>query len=179
MSSRSRSEHLAPGQPSKILRAVKGGWSLVTGKRNYVADLASSSESGLARLAQRRKWLVVAFVVGLIGTALGWIVALRFPFVVSSIYSYGVNTDLPSRYSTLLTVLLMSIPFAPPFTSVFAFSHLVSPPTPESGMASGVMASFEYRQRSHRQALTFIVAGMAGALNCLLLIIALTSATGH
>src|SRR6266849_7989674 len=51
----------------------------------------------------------------------------------------------------LLNVLLMSIPFAPPFISFFALGNLLlhSPPEPE--IASGVMSSFEYRQRSSKR----------------------------
>jgi hypothetical protein len=41
------------------------------------------------------------------------------------------------------------------------------------------MSTFEYRQKSSRQTLIFIVAGMAGALNCLLLLIVVTTLTGH
>ena len=164
---------------SKISRAVKSGWSLATGKHNYVANLAANSGSGLARLAQRRRWLGTAFVLGVTGTVLGWVVALRFPRVVSTIYSYGVNSNLPSRYSILITVLLMSVPFAPPFTFVFALSHLLFPGPPEPDITSGVMSAFQYRHQSNRQAMIVITAGMFGALNCLLLIVTIASATGH
>jgi hypothetical protein len=164
---------------SKISRTWRNAVSLARGKRDYVADLAADSQSGLARLTQRRKWLIAAAVLGLIGTAVGWLVALRFPYFISNIYSYGVNSNLPSRYSTLLTVLLMSIPFAPPFIVVFALSHLLFPLPTEPLIEPGVMSSFEYGQQSSKQALVLIVAGMAGALNCLLLIIAVTNATGH
>lgn len=112
---------------SKFPRTVKTAVSLFRGKRDYAEDLAAGFDSGLVRVAQRRKWLLVAFVLGLVAIAIVWIVALRFPYGVSVIYSNGVNSNLPSRYSTLLSVLLMSIPFAPPFISTFALGNLLFP----------------------------------------------------
>ena len=156
---------------SKLSRIVKSAVSLAKGKRNYATDLAVSYDAGLVKLAQHRKWLLAAVVFGLIATVLVWIVALRFPHAVSVIYANGVNSDLPSRYSTVLTILLMSVPFGPPFISVFALTHLLFPSPMEPELASGVMSSFDYAQKSNKRSLIIIVAGVVGALNCLLLII--------
>jgi hypothetical protein len=108
---------------SKIYRTLRRVLSLVMSKRNYVEDLAANSESGLLKLTQRRAWLLRAFVFGSIATVFVWIAALRFPYAASGILWNGFNSNLPSRYSTLLTVLVMSIPFAPPFVSAFAFGQ--------------------------------------------------------
>jgi hypothetical protein len=164
---------------SKISRALGRALSLAKSKRNYVEDLAANSESGLLKLTQRRTWLLPVFVSGLIATVLVWIAALRFPYAASGILSNGFNSNLPSRYSTLLTVLVMSIPFTPPFISLFALGHLLFPAPPEPEIVSGVMSSFEYRQRSTKRWLIVIAAGMFGALNCILLVIAISSATGN
>ena len=164
---------------SKISRALRRALSLATSKRNYVEDLAANSESGLLNLTQSRTWLLPAFVFGSIATVLVWIAALRFPYAASRILSNGFNSNLPSRYSTLLTVLVMSIPFAPPFISLFALGNMLFPSPPEPEIASGVMSTFEYRQRSNKRWLIVIAAGMCGALNCLLLVIAISSATGY
>jgi hypothetical protein len=134
---------------SRISRAVKRAISLGRSKRNYVEDLAVGSEAGLLKLTQRRAWLLPAFVCGVIATVLVWIVALRFPSAASDILSNGFGSNLPSRYSMLLTVLVMLIPFAPPFISLFALGHLLCPLPPESEIARGVMSTFEYTQESH------------------------------
>jgi len=164
---------------SRFSRALKTVLSLAKGKRDYAQNLAVSADSGLVKLTQRRIWLLVAFLFGLIATVSIWIVALRFPFAVSALYSNGVNSNLPSRYSTLLTVLLMSIPFAPPFISLFALGNLLFPSPPEPEIASGVMSTFEYRQNSNKRWFIVIGAGMFGALNCIFLVTAISDATGN
>ncbi|HMH42802.1 MAG TPA: hypothetical protein VK557_04925, partial [Pyrinomonadaceae bacterium] len=139
-----------PDRPqSSTARVLQLARSLLIGKDDYVQDLAADSDSGLVKLSQRRKWLLAAFVCGLTATAIMWIAALHFPFAVSAIYSYGVNSNLP-RYGTLLSVILMSIPFAPPFISVFALSNLMFP-SPQTELTSGVMSTFEYGQKSNKQ----------------------------
>ncbi len=164
---------------SKISHALRRALSLVMSKRNYVEDLASNSESRLLKLTQRRRWLLPAFLFGLIATVFVWIAALRFPYAASGILSNGFNSNLPSRFSVLLTVVVMSIPFAPLFISAFALGNLLFPTPPEPEIASGVMSTFEYRQESNQRWLIVIAAGMFGALNCLFLLIAISSATGN
>ncbi len=163
---------------SKSFRAAKRAVTLARSKRNYVEDLAAGSAAGLLNLTQRRAWLLPAFVFGVIATAFVWISALRFPYAASDIVSNGFGLNLPARYSILLTVLVMSIPFAPPFISLFALGHLLWPMPPESEIARGVMSSFENTQTSGKQWLIFIAAGMGGGLNCIVLMIAILSATG-
>jgi hypothetical protein len=123
--------------------------------------------------------LLPAFIFGLIATVFVWIAALRFPYAASDILSNGFGSNLPTRFSILLTVLVMSIPFAPPFISLFALGHLLCPLPPESEIARGVMSTFEYSQKSGKRWLIFIAAGMFGGLNCILLLIAISSATGR
>jgi hypothetical protein len=159
--------------------ALRRALSLAVSKLNYVEDLAAHSESGLLNLTQRRTWLLSAFVFGLIATVFVWIAALHFPYAASGILLNGFNSNLPSRYSTLLTVLVMSIPFAPPFISLFALGNLLFPSPAEPEIACGVMSTFEYRQKSGKRWLILIAAGMLGALNCILLAIAISSATGN
>ena len=171
--------HVMLPQSSKVSRAFESIRSLARGRRDYAQDLAVKYDSGLSTLAERRKWLLPAVIFGLIGTAIVWIIALVFPHAMATIYSYGFNSDLPSRYSRLLTVLLMSIPFAPPFLSAYALGNLFFPTSTKPEIAVGVMSTFEYRQESNKKWLIFIAAGLAGALNCLLLLIALTAATGN
>ena len=142
-------------------------------------DLAAGSEAGLLKLTQRRAWLLPAFIFGLIATVFVWIAALSFPYAASDILSNGFVSNLPTRYSTLLTVLVMLIPFAPPFISSFALGHLLCPLPPESEVARGVMSTFEYTQKSGKRWFIFIAAGMFGGLNCILLLIAISSATGR
>jgi len=148
--------------------------SLLRGDRNFVEDLAVRSDTELLNLTQRRRRLLVGFVSGLIVTAFVWITALSFPAAVSEVFSAGLSPGI-----NLLAILLWCIPFAPPFVSVFALSHLLFPSPPGRELACGLMSTFEYRQKTNRRTIIFIVAGMFGALNCLMLLIAVTSATGH
>ena len=164
----------------RISRAVRRALSLAKSKRNYVEDLATTSDSALLKLTKRRTWMLVAFVVGLVATVFVWIVALRFPYAVSAVFSNGFSSNLlPSRYSTPLTVLLMSIPFGPPFISLFALGNLLFPSPPEAGNASGLFSTFEYSQQSNKRWLIIVAAGMFAAMNCIILLIAVSSATGH
>jgi len=89
-------------------------------------------------------------------------VGLRFPYAASNILSNGFGSNLPSRYSTLLAVLVFLIPFAPPFISSFALGHLLYPLPPESEIAKGLMSTFEYTQKSDKRWFIFIAAGMVG-----------------
>jgi len=164
---------------SRIYRTVKRAVSLGRSKRNYVEDLAASSSAGLLNLTQRRAWLLPAFLCGLIATVFVWIAALRFPYAASDILSNGFGSNLPTRFSILLTVLVMSIPFAPSFISLFALGHLLCPLPPEAEIARGVMSTCEYTQKSGKRWLIFIAAGMFGGLNCILLLIAISSTTGR
>jgi hypothetical protein len=164
---------------SKSYRAVKRAVTLARSKRNYVEDLAAGSAAGLLNLTQRRAWLLPAFIVGLIATGVVWFTALRFPYAAFDILSNGFGSNLPSRYSTLLTVLVMLVPFAPPFISLFALGHMLWPVPPESEIARGVMSSFEHSQTAGKQWLIFMAAGMGGGLNCIVLLIGISSATGR
>jgi hypothetical protein len=152
---------------------------MATGQRDYVEELAVGSEAGLLKLSQRRRWLLAAVVFGLGATILIWVAVLRFPFAASDVFFSGFNSNLRSRNISLQTFLVGSIPFVPPFMSAFALAHLLFPSPPEPEVAFGLMSTFEYRQKSNKRYLIVIAAGMAGALNCLLIIIAMTSLTGH
>jgi hypothetical protein len=150
--SRSRGMENGTVRPrSKIPCALRRALSLAMSKRNYVEDLAANSESGLLKLTQRRTLLLPAFVFGLTATVFVWIAALRFRYAASGVLSNGFNSNLPSRHSTLLIVLVMSIPFAPPFVSLFALGNLLFPSPPELEIASEVMSTFEYRQKSNKR----------------------------
>src|SRR5437868_3829159 len=98
---------------SKNFQAVKRVVRLARSKRNYVEDLAVGSAAGLVSLTKRRAWLRLAVISGFAVTALVWIAALSFPYAASGILSNGFGSNLPTRYSNLVTVLVMLIPFAP------------------------------------------------------------------
>jgi hypothetical protein len=142
--------------------------------RNYVEDLAIKSDTGLDKLTKKRTRLFAAIVLGLITTALVWLASMSFAYAASSILWNGFNLS-----SRLVTILVMSIPFTPPFITVFAFSTLLFPSADQPENALGVMSTFTYRQTADRRWFIIIVSAMVGALNCLLLVIALSNATGN
>ena len=164
---------------SGISRTIRRAVSLARSKRNYVEDLAAGSETGLLKLTHRRTWLLPAFVFGLVATVFVWMAAFSFPHAASGILLNGFNSNLPARYSLLLTVLVMLIPFGPPFMSAFALGHLLFPSPPDPNIARGLMSTFEYTQKSGKRWLIFIAAGMFGALNCILLVVAISDANGN
>lgn len=161
--------------PSRISLAWRRAQQL--GKRDYAEELALYSDSRLEKLIERRRRLVAALVLGLFATLVVWVVALSFPYAISTLYSFGLNSDVP-RLDSLLKILLLSIPFAPPFVSVFALSNLLFPSAPDTNIAVGLMSSFDYREKSNRRTLIIVVAAIAGGLNCLVMLVALLSATG-
>ena len=143
-------------------------------QRNYVEDLAVKSDAGLGTITKNRRRLFAAVVLGLITTVLVWLASMSLPYAASGLLWNGFNLE-----SRLVTILVMSIPFTPPFITVFAFSNLLFPSAPEPNVALGVMSTFSYRQTSDRRWFIIIVSAMFGALNCLLLAIALSTATGN
>lgn len=143
----------------------------------YLQELAARSEARLGALEQRRTLLLPAFVFGLVATILVWILALAFPQTSSRLYSGIMNSNLP-RYGTLLTILAMAIPFAPPFVTVFALGNMLRPADDQESM-SGVMAGFACGQKANQRWFILMAAGIAGAVNCFLLLVALLIATGN
>lgn len=143
-------------------------------KRTFVEELATKSDVGLVELTKNRRRLLAAVVLGLIATALVWLASLSFPYAASILLWNGFNLE-----SRLVTILVMSIPFTPPFITVFAFSTLLFPSTNQPESAVSVMSTFTYRQTANRRWSIFIASAMVGLLNCLLLAIALARATGN
>jgi hypothetical protein len=146
--------------------------------RDYLEEWGAQSEIRLDELAHRRRLLLPAFLLGLVATGLVWLLALSFPQAASNLLSAGFNAGVP-RYGDLLSVLVMALLFAPPFTSAFALGNMLLAKNTEPENPSSVMAGFNYTQKSNQRRYIVLVAGMCGALNCLLLLIALASATGH
>jgi len=162
----------------RVSGRLKRAWSLINGNRDYVEELATRSDSGLSSLTQRRSWLVASFFGGSVATLLVWIAALRFPYAASFLFANFFNSNLP-RYGNLITVLLTLIPFTPPFVAAFTLGNMLFVSSQESEFPSGMMATFNYTQKSNTRWLIVVVAGICGAMNCLLLLIVVTSATGH
>jgi hypothetical protein len=143
-------------------------------KRNYLEELAVRSDSGLSTLGERRKSLLLTLVCGLIATALVWIVALVFPNFAFNLLENEVITN-----SKLASILLMLVPFAPPFVSSFALSSLLftTPPGPDT--VTGVMSSFEYREKQAKKSLLIVASAILGGFNCLLIFWVVAEASGH
>ncbi len=153
--------------------------SIARGKYNLsVEDFALAYDAGLDKLAARRKTLLIAVLCSVVATLLIWVLAVTVPETVSWIYSYGVNSNLPVGAGTLTTVALMSIPFTPPFVLVFALANLLFPPSIGPQAPSGLMSSFQYGEQSKKHYLIFVVAGMFGGLNCILLWLGVETAMG-
>ncbi len=148
------------------------------GDDDYLFELGAKSATNLDELAARRRLLLPAALIGLIANACVWIVALVFPHFTSSVYGFVTDNNLP-RYGTFLSVLALAIPFAPPFVSAFAFLSLRNAANEQTESVSDVMASFQYSERSNRRWFILVIAGICGAFNCFLLLVALLIRTGN
>ena len=144
----------------------------------YLAKWGAQSEIKLDQLSQRRKLLRPAFVLGLVATALVWLLAIVFPYHATLLYSGVFNTNVP-HFGDLLTIAAMAIPFAPPFVSVFALGYMLFPARDESEDPNGIMSGFNYWQNANRRWRIVMAAGVCGALNCFLLMWALLVVTGN
>lgn len=145
---------------------------------DYLSELGAKSENTLDELSQRRSWLLPAALIGLITNICVWFLALVFPKVTSNVYRFVTDNNLP-RYGTLLSVLALAIPFAPPFVCAFALLSLRDAANEQPESALAVMASFHYAETANRRWFRVVVAGICGALNCLFLLIALLIRTGN
>ena len=144
----------------------------------YLQQLAGKSDEKLGQLSQQRRHLRSAFVVSLTATALIWLLALSFPHPVAKLFSTVIDANLP-RYGTLLTVVTMVIPFAPPFIAAFVLGNLLWPESEVRELPSGVMSGFNYSQNANRRWFILVGAGVCGAVNCGLLFVALLIVTGN
>jgi len=108
--------------------------------------------------------LVPVLICGLIATASVWIVALLFPAFAFSLLESKVISN-----SKLALVLLLLIPFAPPFVSSFALGTLVFPAVPGPNTATEIMSTFEDRQQYDKKWLLITSSAMLGGFNCLLM----------
>ena len=143
----------------------------------YLFELGARSETTLDELSRRRSWLLPAALIALAANICVWLLALVFPQATANVYRLLTDNNLP-RYGTLLTVLAMAIPFAPPFVAAFALLSLRDATHEPPAAASDVMASFHYSQTANRRWVTVVIAGICGGLNCLCLFIALLIRTG-
>ena len=144
----------------------------------YLQQLAGKSDEKLGQLTQQRRHLRSAFVVALIATALVWLFALSFPHPVARLFSTVIDSNLP-RYGTLMTILTMAIPFAPPFLAAFVLGNLLWPESEVRELSSEVMSGFNYSQNANRRWFILVGAGVCGAVNCGLLFVALLIVTGN
>ena len=69
-------------------------------------------------------------------------------------------------------LLIMGLPFMLPFLAVYTIARRRHPDIEdESRIETGMMAGYTYRQRTEKRWKIWILSGMAGALNCILLLL--------
>ena len=141
-------------------------------------ELGAQCGISLDELSERRSRLLPIALTGLAANLCVWGFALAFPHFTASVYGYITGNSFP-RYGDLLSVAALAIPFAPPFVSVFAILNLRGPTDLRPASTSDVMASFQYVQTSNRRWLKLMIAAICGALNCVLLLIAMLIRTGN
>jgi hypothetical protein len=112
-------------------------------------------------------------MVSLIATALIWIVLIASPstvaWIVNALTSSNDNNSSKGNYGILL---LLALPFIFPFLAIYSIARARHPDMEdESTIRSGMMAGYNYRTRSDNRWRIWILAGMTGALNCLLLVV--------
>ena len=160
--------------------------SALTGARRYLfmsgseslEDLGAQCGISLDELLERRSRLLPIALIGLAANLCVWGFALAFPHFTASVYGYITGSSFP-RFDNFLSVVAFAIPFAPPFVSVFAILNLRDSTDLRPVTTPEVMASFQYVQTSNRRWVRVVIAAICGALNCVLLLIAMLIRTGN
>ena len=113
-------------------------------------------------------------IVCLLATFGLWMLVLASPSTAGWIIDRlvaGSDTDGGSGRGAAW-LLLFGLPFGLPFLSVYTIARNRHPDIEEeSRIESGMMAGYAYRQRSDKRWRIWLLCGMAGALNCLLLLL--------
>jgi hypothetical protein len=113
-------------------------------------------------------------IVCLLATFALWVVVLGFPSTVTWVLNRLItssDTDGTSQRGTAW-FLIMGLPFILPFIAVYSIARSRHPDIEdESRIETGMMAGYAYRQRTEKRRQVWLLSGMAGALNCILLIL--------
>jgi hypothetical protein len=103
-----------------------------------------------------------------------WVMLIFFPSTLSSMFAFLLDgSDDNKRPASFFAGILLSfLPFILPFLAVYAIARMKHPDIEEeTKIAKGMMAGYAYRSRSDKRWRVWILAGMAGALNLILVIL--------
>jgi hypothetical protein len=112
-------------------------------------------------------------IVCLLATFGLWIFVLGFPSTVAWVLNLITSSDANGTSQRgAAWFLIMGLPFILPFVAVYSIARSRHPDIEdESRIETGMMAGYAYRQRTDKRWQIWLLSGMAGALNCLLLLL--------
>ena len=120
---------------------------------------------GLLKASGHRRNRFPALLIGSVSTVVMWGIVLLFPHAV-----YRIFTTLFAVRGELFKFIFL-IPIGLGFTLAYAILMIRhSDLETENVVEEGVMGHYAYQQRSHRAWLLWLIAGMFGAGNTLLMV---------
>ena len=142
-------------------------------RRNYDMDVEAAAADRVSRLVDRfgqSHLLTPVVIICLLGIVGIWSLVLASPSTISWIFDI-LTSDTESA-SGIAWLVIFGLPFVLTFMMVYSIARSRHPDIEkESEIESGMMAGYAYRQRSDNRWRIWMMAGMAGALNCLLLFV--------
>ena len=126
---------------------------------NFLADSANAGATLLDRI-ERPEFSRPAAVVGFLGTAGVWFVAVMFPVFVNNVLSIDHGRS---------PILGMIIIFAFPFVAALGLGHILFPSLDDDAPVKGVGSGFQQRDKAEKRWKLIIAAAMFGALNVFLI----------
>jgi len=110
-------------------------------------------------------------IICLLANLLLWLLLLASPSTVSSIVDRLTTSSGSDGSSRGGVLLVLALPFILPFIAVYSVARNRHPDIEdESSIETGMMAGYAYRQRTDRRWKIWLLSGMAGGLNCVLLL---------
>jgi hypothetical protein len=146
-------------------------------RNNDIQDVEGAAADRLSRLVDGigdSPFSAPLVIICLLATVGLWLVVLVFPSTVAWLLDRlltSSDTDGSSQRGGAW-LLIMGLPFILPFIAVYTIARSRHADIEdESRIETGMMAGYAYRQRAEKRWQIWLLSGMAGALNCLLLLL--------
>jgi hypothetical protein len=110
-------------------------------------------------------------LICLLANLLLWLLVLASPSTVAWIVDRLTTSSGSEGNSRGGVLLIMALPFILPFIAVYSVARNRHPDIEdESSIETGMMAGYAYRQRTDKRWKIWLLSGMTGGLNCVLLL---------
>ena len=148
-----------------------------TGREDKVNDDEAATADKLSRAVDAigdSPFSAPIVIICLLATFGLWVLVLVWPstagWVIDRLVAAPDRDGTSERGAAWL--LLFGLPFGLPFLAIYTIARVRHPDIEEeSRIESGIMAGYAYRQRGDKRWRIWVMSGMIGALNCLLLLL--------